>query len=132
MQHDAGAGLAGSGEGAPAERRVDVVGVHDPRSSAAHRLPHLLGPDAAAQQPGGGAAVGERGGVALEHLDVLAEVLTNQPREVFDRAFLPAWVAVAVVQKKNHGDPSVRTGRTSQKVQGARATARSRRYPESS
>ena len=98
------------------------MGVHDPRAGAAHRLPHLLGPEAAAQQPGGGAALGERGGVALEHLDVLAEVLTDQPREVLDRAFLAAGDAVAVVQEKDHGERSLAdVGRTSPIVQGARA-----------
>ena len=102
VQDDAGAGLARGRERAPAERRVDVVGVHDARAGAAHRVRHLLGAEAAAQQPGGGAALRERGGVALEHLDVLAEVLADQPREVLDRALLPAGHAVAVVQEQDH------------------------------
>ena len=104
VQDDAGAGLAGSREGAPAERRVDVVGVDDARAGAPDRLSHLLGPETAAQEPGGSAALGERGGVALEHLDVLAEVLADQPREVLDGAFLPTGDAVAVVQEQDHGE----------------------------
>ena len=103
VQDDARAGLARRGESAPAERRVDVVGVHDARAGAAHRLPHLLGPEAAAQEPGRRAARRQRRGVALEHLDVLAEVLADQPREVLDGAFLPAGDAVAVVQEQDHG-----------------------------
>ena len=126
VQDDAGAGLAGGGQRAPAERRVDVVGVDDPRAGAADRLPHLLGPEPAAQQPGGGAALGERGGVALEHLDVLAQVLADQPRQVLDRAFLPAGDPVAVVQEQDHGERAfwrVHAG-TSPMVQG---TPRGRR-----
>ena len=117
VQDDPGAGLAGGGQGAPAERRVDVVRVHDARAGAAHRLAHLLGPQAAAQQPGGGAALGERGGVALEDLDVLAEVLADQPREVIDRTFLPAGDAIAVVEEKNHAPESSGLGGTSPMVQ---------------
>ena len=101
VHDDPGAGLAGGGQGAPAERRIDVVRVHDARAGAAHRLANLLRPQPAAQQPGGGAALRERAGVALEDLDVLAKVLTDQPGEVINRTFLPARDAVAIVEQKN-------------------------------
>ena len=37
-------------------------------------------------------------------VDVLAEVLADQPREVLDGAFLPPGDAVAVVQEQDHGE----------------------------
>ena len=52
--------------------------------------------------PAAAFAAAERGGVALEDLGVLAEVLAHEPREVLDDAFLPAGHAVAVVQEEDH------------------------------
>ena len=103
VQHDARPGLAGGGERAPAERRVDVVGVHDAGAGAAHGLADLLGGEPAPQQPLGRVALGERGGVALQHLDLLAEVLADQPRHVLDGALFASGHAVAVVQQQDHG-----------------------------
>ena len=51
VQHDAGALGPRGRERAPAERRVDVVGVHDPRAGAPHRPGHRARPQAAAEQP---------------------------------------------------------------------------------
>ena len=65
--------------------------------------PTSSGPEPAAQQPRGGAALESVDGVALEHLDVLAEVLADQPRQVLDRALLAAGDAVAVVEEQDHG-----------------------------
>ena len=78
------------------------MGVHDARAGAAHGVGDVVGRQAAPQQPARGAAVAERGGVALEHLGVLVEVLADQPREVLDRPLLPAGQAVAVVQEQDH------------------------------
>ncbi len=103
VQHDARAGLPRRGEGAPAERRVDVVGVHDPGPGAADGVRHVLGGEPALQQPGRRAPVAERRGVAREHLRLLAQVLADQPREILDRALLAAREAVAVVQEEDHG-----------------------------
>ena len=108
VQDDARAGLLRRGERAPAERRVDVVGVDDPRAAAPHRVAHLVRSEPAAQQPRRGLAAGQRRGVVLEHLGVLAELLADQPREVLDRALLATGDAVAVVQEQDHVARSVR------------------------
>ena len=39
----------------------------------------------------------------LEDLDVLVEVLADQPRKILDRPLLPARMAIAVVQQEDHG-----------------------------
>ena len=104
VQHDARARLARRRQRAPAERRVDVVGVDHPRAGAPHRVRDLLrarARRAAARRRG--APVAEHGRVALEHLRVLAEVLADQPREVLDGPLLAAGQAVAVVQQQDHG-----------------------------
>ena len=107
VQDDAGAGLAGGGQSAPAKRRGNVMGVHDARAGSANRFPDLLRPQPAPQQTGGGADLREHARVALEDLGVLAEVLADQPREVINRTFLPTGDAVAVVEEKNHDRRSV-------------------------
>ena len=85
VQDDARALGAGRRERAPAERGHEVVGVHDARAGAADRGGDLLGGQPAAQQAGGGARAAELGAVALEQLDVLAEVLAREPGEVARR-----------------------------------------------
>ena len=94
---------AGRRQRAPAEGGQEVVGVHDPRAGAADRVGDLLRAPPAAQEPRGGAARGRCvGAVALEELDLLAEVLAREPGEVADDALLPAGDAVAVVQDEDH------------------------------
>ena len=102
VQDGAGAGLAGGGERAPAERRVEVVGVHDARAAAAHGVADLLRRQPAAQQAGRGARATELRAVAREQLRLLAEVLAHEPLEVGDDALLAAGRAVAVVQEEDH------------------------------
>ena len=60
VQHDAGAGRAGGGERAPAERRVGVVRVHDAGAGAADGVADLVRVEAAGQQPARGRRVLER------------------------------------------------------------------------
>ena len=103
VQDDAGAGVARRFERLRPERRVDVVGVHDPRSGALYGVRDLLRVQAAGEQAARGLPVRDAGGVALEHLDVLVQVLADQPREILDRPLLPARVAIAVVQQQDHG-----------------------------
>jgi len=43
MQHGTGPLRAGRGQRAPAEQRMDVVGVDDVRTQAAHGAPDLVG-----------------------------------------------------------------------------------------
>ena len=50
VQDDAGARAARGGQGAPAERRVDVVGVHDAGAGAPHGGRDLGGSQATAEQ----------------------------------------------------------------------------------
>ena len=103
VQHDARAGLARRGERAPAERRVDVVGVDDAGAGAPDRLAHLLGARArraaAPRRPGAGRASDEsRSSTSTSS----AEMLADQPREVLDGALLATGHAVAVVQQQDH------------------------------
>ena len=73
---------------APVRRTAAATssGARPPRSSAT----------AARERPSVGA-------VALEQLDLLAQVLAHEPQEVLDRALLAARDAVAVVQEEDHG-----------------------------
>ena len=97
------AGCPRRGQRAPAERRVEVVGVHDPRAGAPDGRRDLLGLEAAAQQPGRRAGAAERGGIALEQFGVFSQALAQQPQEVGDGALLAARRAIAVVQDEDHG-----------------------------
>ena len=64
----------------------------------------VVGREAAAQQRRAAAArATQRGRVALEQLDVLAELLAHQPAQVLDRPLLAAGGPVAVVQEEDHG-----------------------------
>ena len=74
----------------------------DPRAGASDRVGDLLGVAPAAQEPRGGTGAAVVGAVALEELDLLAEVLAREPGEVADDALLPARDAVAVVQDEDH------------------------------
>ncbi len=103
VQDDARARGARRRQRAPAERRVDVVRVDDARAGAPHGRRDLVRVQPAAQHPRRRASAAERGGVALEQLDVLAQVLAHEPREVLDHALLAAGRAVAVVQDEDHG-----------------------------
>ena len=102
VQHDPGARRAGRGERAPAERRVDVVGVDDARAGPPHRGRDLPRLQAAREQARRGLGTADRGRVALEDLDLLAEVLADEPGELLDDALLAAGHAVAVVQEEDH------------------------------
>ena len=80
VQDDARAGRLGRLERPRAERRVDVVGVHDARAGLAR--PRRRPRPAAARRPTSPrAACAARRPlrVALEHLDVLVQVLADQP-----------------------------------------------------
>ncbi len=96
------AGGAGGCERAPAERRVEVVGVDGAGARAADRVGDLLGAQAAAEQAGRGAGAPDPGAVAREQLGVLVEVLAHEPHEVLDGALLAAGRAVAVVEEEDH------------------------------
>ena len=61
VQHDARPRRARSGERAPAERGLQVVGVHDTRTAQPHRRGNLVGLEAAAQQPDRGAHAAQAG-----------------------------------------------------------------------
>ena len=102
VQDGPGAGLLCGGERAPAERRVEVVRVDDPRLRALDGPRHLVRIEAASQQAGGGAGSADPGAVAREQLRVLFEVLAGEPHEVVDDALLAAGRAVAVVQEEDH------------------------------
>ena len=87
---------------APAERGLHVVRVDDARAGAPDRRADLLGVEPAAQQTARGGAPRERRAAALEHLDVLAERLRQQRREVLDDPLLAPERAVAVVEQEDH------------------------------
>jgi hypothetical protein len=90
VQDDLRAGVAGCGESARAERRVRVVGVDDAGTGAAHDVRDLPGVVAAAQEVTGRGHGRERPRVALEELDLLAEVLaTSQARSATARSSPP-------------------------------------------
>ena len=72
------------------------------RAGAPDCLRDLLRPQAAAQHPAGGARTAQRRRVAREHLDLLAEMLANEPGEVLDGALLAAAGAVSIVQEQDH------------------------------
>jgi hypothetical protein len=109
MEHGPRPGRAGRGERAPAEQRVDVVGVHDAYAVLADRAGDLLRVAAAGEQPGGGLGRAQPLARALEHLDRVASA-GEQRRQVSDRALLTADRAVAVVQDEDHtgGDEGAR------------------------
>ena len=102
VQDDAGARRAGRGEPAPAEGRVHVVGVDDVGTGAAHGGGDVVLVDAATQHRDGGTPAPQHGRVALEHLDVLAELLAHEPRDLLDRTLLAAGRPVAVVEEEDH------------------------------
>jgi hypothetical protein len=79
--------------------------VDDTRLGKLDRASHLLGPQAAAQQPDRRAAPSEPRRGAGEQLRRLAQVLAHEPQQVFHRALLAAGCAVAVVQEQNHPVP---------------------------
>ncbi len=102
MRDDARARFARRGERPPAERGLQVVSVDDARARASHGARDLIGREAAAQDPGRGAAATEQRRVAREQLGLLAEVLADQPQQVLDRALLAAALPVAVVEEEDH------------------------------
>ena len=92
VQHDLGPGLLGRGERAPPVGRVDVVRVHDPCVRALDRLRDLVGVQPAADEPEGRILRPDRGRIALEDLDVLVQVLADQPlRSATARSSPPTW-----------------------------------------
>ena len=105
VQDDARAGRARGGERPPAERRLQVVGVHDARAGGAHRGGDLLLAQTAAQQASRRPRGAQRGGVPREQLRVLAQPLAHERQQVLDDPLLPARRAVAVVQEEDHRAP---------------------------
>ena len=101
VQHHARAGLARRRQRPPAEPRQNVVGVHDPRAAAPHRVGDRGRPQPAAQHARRRPRRAESLRVALQHGRLLAELGADQPREVLDRALLAAGRAVAVVQEQD-------------------------------
>jgi hypothetical protein len=102
VQDDARAGRARGGERAPAQRGLDVVGVHDARAGALDGVGDLGRAEPAEQQTARRVAPRERGRVALQDLGLLAQLAADQPRQVLDRPLLPAGDAIAVVQQEDH------------------------------
>src|SRR6202020_1857745 len=66
MQHDAGTGGAGGGERTPAERGLQVVGMHDACVARAHCGGDLAGVEPPTQQPTRGAGGRKLAGGARE------------------------------------------------------------------
>jgi hypothetical protein len=81
---------------------VEVVGVDHARPRAAHGRGDVVGCQTAAQQAGRGACAAEQRRVALEQLDLAAQVLGHQPAQVGHGPLLAAGRAVAVVQEQDH------------------------------
>ena len=102
VQHHPGPGLLGRGERAPPVGRVDVVRVHDPRSVRLTASRDLFGVQPAADEPERRVLRADRGRIALEHLHVLVQMLADEPLQVRDRPFLPADMAIAVVEEQDH------------------------------
>ncbi len=100
--------------------RVDDAGARAPDG-----VGDVPGRGAARQEvPGHGAARAAEG-VALQQLDLLAEVLAHEPGEVGHRALLAALGAVAVVQEEDHGAWDAREVRVdAQGARGGRAGVR--------
>ena len=126
VQHDARPRLPRRGQGAPAERGRQVVRAHGPRAGAADRGGHVVGREPAAQQRARRPRAPEHGRVALEQLDLLAEVLAHQPHEVLHGALLAARDPVAVVQEEDHAPGKATVPRA---VQAAVAVPTQRRAP---
>ena len=80
VQDDARARGARGGEAAPAEHRVDIVGVDDVGARAADGRGDVVRVDPAAQHRHGRPTAAEDGRVAFEHLDLLAQPLAREPR----------------------------------------------------
>ena len=114
VKHDARAGLARRGQRAPAQVGVEVVGMEHRGAGPSHGGGHLVGRQAAAQQPGGGPRPPHPGGVARQQLGALIELLAHQPDQVLERALLPAGRAVEVVQEEDHrpGKPTAMSSTT--------------------
>ncbi|HEX3874563.1 MAG TPA: hypothetical protein VHW26_10495, partial [Solirubrobacteraceae bacterium] len=89
------------GQRPPAERRVQVVRVNDPRAGPPDGPTDLLGIEPAAEHSRGGGRPAEPGRVAIEQLGVLAELVADQPEQVLDRLLLAAERPVPVVQEEN-------------------------------
>ncbi len=102
VQHDPRAGLARGGQRAPAERRLQVVRVHDARPARAHRRGDLPRLQPTAQQADRRIASADLRRRALQQLHRLAQPLADEPHEVFHDALLAAGRAVAVVQEQDH------------------------------
>ena len=103
VEHRAGAGRAGRGQRAPAEQRMDVVGVDDVGAQAAHGAPDLVG-----VQPAGGQRSCRRdpadlGARALYQLDGVPAG-AQQGHQVGDRALLASLEAVPVMQQQDAHD----------------------------
>ena len=102
VQHHPRSGLARRGEGAPAERGVEVVGVHDARTGAADRPRHLVGVEATAHEARGRARPADPGRIALQQLGILAQLVAHEPEEIVDRLLLAAGGSIAMVQEEDH------------------------------
>jgi GT2 family glycosyltransferase len=113
VQHDAGAGGAGGGERAPAERGLEVVGVHDASAARAHGCGDFAWVEPALQQPARSAATGDLGGGSREQLGGLVQALAHEPDEILDGALLATGRAIAIVQEQDHRWSLVASGRAS-------------------
>ena len=106
VKDDARARRARRGQRTPAEGGQHVVGVDHARARAPDRGGDVVGVEPAAEQARRRPPAAERGGVAGDHLRVLAEPLADEPDEVVDRALLAAGRAVSVVEEEDHEAPS--------------------------
>ena len=84
------------------EPRVAYLNSDDPRVRALDRVRDLVGVQPAADEPERRVLRPNHGRIALEHLHVLVQVRADEPLQVGDRPFLPADVAVAVVEEQDH------------------------------
>lgn len=107
VQHRPRARRARRRQRPPAERRVQVVRVHDARAAAPHGVGDLRRRQATAEQPGSGAGAADRRAVARQQPHLLAEVLAHEPQQILDRTLLAAGRPVAVVQQQDHSRAAI-------------------------
>jgi hypothetical protein len=99
VQHDARAGLPGGGKRPPAERRLQVVGVHDSRAGAADRPRDLVGSQSAVQDPRGSDSGREPGGITLQGRDLLTELSTQNFSQLARRLLFTPRDAVSMMKE---------------------------------
>ncbi len=97
MQHHARALRACRRQRAPAERGMQIVGMHDTRAAEAHRAFDFARLEAPAQKPDRRTCARAPGRVAGHELGGLAEPLTHERHEILDDTLLATGAAIAVV-----------------------------------